>query len=62
MITAIKFRFLITLQKYFLLLKTHDVTFFLMYFFVYVLLFRMQKVSIFSNILYLNIRERFQFD
>ena len=34
-----------------------------MYFFVYVLLFQLQKVSIFANnILYLNIRNRFQFD
>ena len=29
---------------FYLLLKTHDVTFFLMYLFVYVLLFRLQKV------------------
>ena len=36
---------------FYLLLKTHDVTFFLMYLFVYVLLFRLQKVSIFANIL-----------
>ena len=46
---------------FYLLLKTHYVTFFLMYLFVYVLLFRLQKVSIFANILYLNIRKRFQF-
>ena len=64
MITATKFHFdnIAKILTFYLLLKTHDVTFFLMYFFVYVLLFRLQKVSIFANILYLNINKRFQFD
>ena len=64
MITATKFHFFDNIAKiltFYLLLKTHDVTFFLMYLFVYVLLFRLQKVSIFANILYLNIRKGFQF-